>query len=992
MNATECMPRETLKQYLAGWIDTEQTAEIEQHLSACSTCEQTIAELESDPDTLFESVRSGRQQPQSPTDSNELLSEAVARVKCFMDSESDQREPRIPTTVRNLGVYQLIQPLGRGGMGAVYLARHRTLGKQVAIKLLPESWGMRREALARFQREIRAVGKLNHQSIVSATDAGEEHGTHYLVMEFVDGMDLSRIARLVGSLKIADACALARQVALGLSYAHAEGIVHRDVKPSNLILDGNGQTKILDFGLAQLCLWDEVSAELTSVGQLMGTLDYMAPEQAERSGSVDYRADLYSLGATLFRLLCGRAPLAAAPTLSPLDKLRLLAQHQPPKLDTLRPDAPAKLVAIVSSLLAREPEGRPASAAHVAEQLAEFTADADLNALLAQARAADSQAGNPMEKQVRFSELNTGSASVPSIVRTDNYLTRSLAAAVLLLLTLGALGAVLIVLETQKGQLVIESEVADVHVKLLRDGNVTQDLRVDTGATSTRLSADKYEIMLDSPSDSIMIDKSSFVVKRGQTVVARIRTKEMTAHEAQSSQQKSAPTLDSAAAIDPNRTTSTTSQEPLYDGKPLDVWLTQLARERSPKAIGEALRAIDAMTSPGTADRILDSLTRILPSLDGNLSIALDEKSVVNVDYMGFRILAKAAPRRAYYELLAKMLATADEVWGRRILTTGLYQKAASAETDVDPLMTWLATNVLKVAKPTEKIMAWMEPAGWCFRHQLSKDTQGVIESNLGADRAASTLEKCTHLGPEFWLAQPPDATWSRRIREVVVARAMNALVEPASTPKHVTESCMIFTTVLGSEMDATGIDLGKLKDAVQTRLANIANDVTRLWQVVDVSPAFSMQRMPHRLPIQLSRRGTSQAREVIELLDLAFALKSAPGAALDVAPILKASEPEFQKVEKVLGSLTGRSPGSFGLRFISAEWPSMTNLNAQGAFGAEQLLSFTGNEWVAYLMYINAADVAGIPLPQSAEMPESSSQIRGGFGGRGSRKAEPQN
>ena len=804
----------------------------------------------------------------------------------------------------------------------------------------------------------------------------KKHGTHYLVMEYVDGMDLSRIARLVGPLKIADACALARQVALGLSYAHAEGIVHRDVKPSNLILDNHGQTKILDFGLAQLSLWDEVSAELTSVGQLMGTLDYMAPEQAERSGSVDYRADLYSLGATLFRLLCGRAPLAAAPTLSPLDKLRLLAQHQPPKLNTLRPDAPAKLVAIVSSLLAREPECRPASAAHVAEQLVEFTEDADLNALLAKARTADSQSGNPAELRVRFSELETGSVPAPksrSAVRNDRNWTRWLAAAVALLLALTVSGAALIVLETQKGQLVIESEVADVHVKLLRDGKTTQDLRVDTGATSTRLAADKYEIVIDSPSDAITIDKNSVVVKRGQTVVARIRIKEEAPSlgkvERHPSLQQSA--FNPYSAQNPSQATTVASDEPLYDGKPLETWLTQLARDRSPKAIGDALMAIEAMTNPESADRIRESLTKILPVLDGNLSINVSEKSVNTVNYKGFDILVKATPRRAYFELLAKMLSTADMEWGKRILTSGAYRKAAETEGDYEPLVAWLTTNVLEADKPAENALAWMEPAAWWMRYRLSKDYPPTIESDESVDRIIATLKKCPHLNLEFWLAQPPEANGPPKLRSLVISQAVKAIVETDTSSKHVTESSMTLALAISSQKELTDSQLDQLKEAVQSRLTSIAGNPTRLWQTVEVSPGYTTQRLPHRSPIQLARRGPSQAREVFELLDLAFALKSTPAAALDVAPILKASEPEFQKIDKVFGMLASRSPEN--LRFISAEWPAMDNFNGQGPFGANQLYSFTGQEWVAYLMYINAADVAGIPLPASAESREPS-------------------
>lgn len=961
MNATECMPRETLKQYLAGWIDTNQTAEIEQHLSACAACEQTIAELESDPDTLFESVRNGDQQRKAAPENNSLLSAAMDRVKCLMDSEPATNEPKTSVAVGNLGVYQLIHPLGRGGMGAVYLARHRTLGKQVAIKLLPESWGLRREALARFQREIRAVGKLNHQSIVSATDAGEQHGTHYLVMEYVDGMDLSRIARLVGPLKIADACALARQVALGLSYAHAEGIVHRDVKPSNLILDSHGQTKILDFGLAQLCLWDEVSAELTSVGQLMGTLDYMAPEQAERSGSVDYRADLYSLGATLFRLLCGRAPLAAAPTLSPLDKLRLLAQHQPPKLDTLRSDAPAKLVEIVGSLLAREPADRPASAAHVAEQLAEFTQDADLHALLVQAQSADSQAGNsPEKKRVRFSELETGSVSAKASSTADrngNYWMRWLVAAALI--PLGLFAAVLIVLETQKGQLVIESEVADVHIKLLRDGKATQDLRIDTGATSTRLTADKYEIVLDSPSDAIRIDKNQFEIKRGQIVVARIRSTEGTPADAAT--RNADPALVLPGQLGLTRDPFLGSQDPLYDGKSLEAWLAQLSRDRSPKAISQALIAIEAMTNPASADRIRDALTKILPQLDGKLSISVGENAVGNVDYLGFQILAKAAPRRAYFELLATLLSTADTDWGKRLLTVGTWPKTAEVEADIEPLVTWLTTNVLSAANPTEKDGAWMESAAWWFRNRLLLDSLPK-QSDESAARMISTLQKCPHLGFDFWLAVPPEPTWSLQIRELVVSHAMRAMVDPNTSPAHVSEAAMILTSILGSSKDAPGVQLESLKSAVQSRLTSIAGDSGRLWQTVPVYPSFVKLGTPHLSHLPLRTRSTqSGVREVFELLDLAYLLKSAQAATFDVSLILKATEDTYQKMEKPVARIP-RHPAS-SMIFASADWPALDNFNYPGPIGVQEVTSFTSQDWLEYLLYINAADVAGITL-----------------------------
>ncbi len=385
MVETQCWPREKLKAYLAGWADVEQSDSIESHLAQCPSCEQTVVELEANPDTLVALLHEVSHQPAQPRveSIDPGLASALSEARHLMDpSEASQLDSTWEPPTTEIGAYELVRTLGRGGMGAVYLARHRQLGKQVAIKLLPARSFRDDHFALRFQREIRAAGGLDHPAIVQATDAGESEGTHYLVMEFIDGLDVSQITRRVGKFSFADACEITRQVALGLSYAHAEGIVHRDIKPSNLMLDKSGQAKILDFGLARMGPWDEASKELTTVGQLMGTLDYMAPEQAERAESVDYRADLYSLGATLFRLLCGRPPLAASPDLSPLAKLRLLATHEPPSLATLRPDAPPELVQLVGSMLTRDPAARPASAAHVADELTAFCANNDLTGLL----------------------------------------------------------------------------------------------------------------------------------------------------------------------------------------------------------------------------------------------------------------------------------------------------------------------------------------------------------------------------------------------------------------------------------------------------------------------------------------------------------------------------------------------------------------------------------------------------------------------------------
>jgi serine/threonine protein kinase len=196
-----------------------------------------------------------------------------------------------PVPLGPLGQYQLLEKLGSGGMGTAYKARHSKLKRLVAIKILLPDRVTDRTTVARFHREMEAIARLDHPHIVRAYDAGEDGGTHFLVMEFVDGIDLSKLVRCLGPLPVADACELIRQAAVGLQHAHETGLVHRDIKPSNLILSVAGSrnapgggaqpeqvtVKILDLGLALLHGERPAGDELTASGQVMGTVDYMAP-------------------------------------------------------------------------------------------------------------------------------------------------------------------------------------------------------------------------------------------------------------------------------------------------------------------------------------------------------------------------------------------------------------------------------------------------------------------------------------------------------------------------------------------------------------------------------------------------------------------------------------------------------------------------------------------------------------------------------------------
>jgi serine/threonine protein kinase len=258
-----------------------------------------------------------------------------------------------------IGRYTVLDKLGAGGMGMVFKAQHRRLKQIIALKILPPSLTRNPELVQRFHREAEMVAKLSHPNIVRAIDADDAGGTHFLVMEFVDGTNFSKLVKTRGALTPAKALDATIQAARGLAVAHAGGIVHRDIKPSNLMIDAAGIVKILDLGLARLT--DAQSNEgddLTLSGSLMGTVDYMSPEQAFDPRSADARSDIYSLGCTLHFLLTTMEPYRRASLMQ-----RLLAHREAPvpSLRDRRPDVPGSLDLLFRKMVAKDPVDRPGS-------------------------------------------------------------------------------------------------------------------------------------------------------------------------------------------------------------------------------------------------------------------------------------------------------------------------------------------------------------------------------------------------------------------------------------------------------------------------------------------------------------------------------------------------------------------------------------------------------------------------------------------------------
>lgn len=268
------------------------------------------------------------------------------------------------------GKYKVLEHLGTGGMGSVFLCEHRHMRRRVAVKILPPDPGDPTH-VQRIRREAQAVAMLDHPNIVRAFDLDREGGLHFLVMEYIDGASLQYVVDSRGRLPIDRAVNYVAQAALGLQHAHDNGLVHRDVKPSNLMLDWAGTVKLLDLGLARFARTPDNLTQVSDSKTVLGTADYLAPEQA-RSSHVDGRADGYALGAVAYFVLTGKPPFDGG---SVAQKLIRHQTEVPAPVTALRPEIPVELAAVVARMLAKDPAARQPSARAVIAELRPWIAD-----------------------------------------------------------------------------------------------------------------------------------------------------------------------------------------------------------------------------------------------------------------------------------------------------------------------------------------------------------------------------------------------------------------------------------------------------------------------------------------------------------------------------------------------------------------------------------------------------------------------------------------
>lgn len=263
-----------------------------------------------------------------------------------------------------VGKYVILDRIGSGSMGRVYKAHHQLMGRVVALKIIAPEIVTNERVVARFQREMRLVGRLDHPNVVRAFDADQSNNVLYIVMEYVAGKSLGQRLK-EGVLPPVEAVGYAAQAALGLAHAHSQGIVHRDIKPSNLLVDSAKRLKVLDLGLGVLMEADEHANFATADGVAVGTVDYMSPEQA-CGREVDGRSDLFSLGCALYHLIAGRQ---AFPGSTPIERLGERINNRPTPITDHRPDVPASLVHVLDKLMATKPSDRYQTGTEAAEAL-----------------------------------------------------------------------------------------------------------------------------------------------------------------------------------------------------------------------------------------------------------------------------------------------------------------------------------------------------------------------------------------------------------------------------------------------------------------------------------------------------------------------------------------------------------------------------------------------------------------------------------------------
>lgn len=576
MKIEPCPTKTELLQYLSDELQSSTSSRVAAHIATCADCESATAALCSDAELrdLAESLKRMQHVGQSvaavaappalverlyrlplpagDTGIADLAATAEYRpgekvrpaASGSSEGTSNPVEPEKLLSSIVFGQYQLTRELGHGGMGVVYEGAHVSLKRRFAVKLLLSDRMDSGESVERFHREMEAIGQLDHPNIVRATDAGEIDGIPFLAMEFVDGVDLSRIVAKVGPLSVTDTCEVLCQAASGLQHVHDNGLVHRDIKPSNLLLTTTDQVKIVDLGLARLTQGERSAGELTETGIMMGTIDYMSPEQAMNTRDAGPRADQYSLACVLYFLLTGRPVFAC----ESIVKTILAHRDQPiPSLCENRSDVPESLDQVFQRMMSKEPQDRYESLLDVIREVQEIansgvTRFSDnlrsaVPELQAEQRASSTNESlSKLEKRTRNSR-DTASVALqetmttndpelsPTVIQDSPAVAESKASQKRLprrrvktglAFVAAAAFASIIYVNTGEGQLVVSVEQSDLTITI--DGDPLAKLTISTKGKITTINLPAGSHTLEISRDGAAPETQQFRVFRNETV------------------------------------------------------------------------------------------------------------------------------------------------------------------------------------------------------------------------------------------------------------------------------------------------------------------------------------------------------------------------------------------------------------------------------------------------------------------------------------------
>jgi serine/threonine protein kinase/WD40 repeat protein len=448
-----------------------------------------------------------------PKDAQELARQLVQSRHLTKFQAQEIYQGRAKSLI--LGNYTILDKIGAGGMGQVFKAEHRRMKRTVAIKMLSRNLTKDALSVARFQREVEAAAKLSHPNIVAAHDADEARGVHFLVMEYVDGSDLSALVKKHGPLSVAKAVNYVLQAARGLEFAHKKGVIHRDVKPGNLLLDAEGAVKILDMGLARLSCDGNAAtqAELTGTGAVLGTVDYMAPEQAVDTKHADARADIYSLGCTLYYLLSGKAAYEGDTLMA-----KLLAHREAP-LPSLGDNVPEQVQAVFRKMAAKRIADRYQTMSEVVTALEAYSSGQQTS--LSIQPSAGTGSSSDVLTFLRNVTLNTFHKAKPTrkpVLAANRKKNKTLipVAVAAAFLGLAILAGVVFKVLTREGTLVVKVDQPDAVVQVLNEeGKVEITRPGEKGTLSIAVDPGKHRLKVEK--DGFQFFTQDFTMEAGGT-------------------------------------------------------------------------------------------------------------------------------------------------------------------------------------------------------------------------------------------------------------------------------------------------------------------------------------------------------------------------------------------------------------------------------------------------------------------------------------------